>query len=53
MKAISYVIIFTGSLSMSKTQDIDLDGVVSDKVELSLEQRSSENNPLLSYIKLL
>ena len=49
MKAISYVIIFTGSISVSKTQDIDLDGAVSDKVGLSLEERSSENN----YTELL
>ena len=49
MKVISYVIIFTGSISVSKTQDIDLDGAVSDKVGLSLEERSSKNN----YTELL
>ena len=34
MKGISLVIIYTSCISVSKTQDIDLDGEVSGKVEL-------------------
>ena len=40
MKGISCVIIFTSCISVAKTQDINLDGAVSDKVELTLEERS-------------
>ena len=54
MKGISCVIIFTSCISVTKTQDINLDGAVSDKVELTLEERSWENNfHTIRYIELL
>ena len=44
MKGISLVIIYTSCMSVSKTQEIDLDGEVSGKVELSLEERTRKNH---------
>ena len=48
MKGISLVIIYTSCISVSKTQDIDLDGEVSDKVEWGWEERTRKThfNPI-------